>query len=193
MKNSIQKEIKSTYPSNPIIEALTTWAFDYDETQDLREVVENMLDMCSCSGCHAPAGLIYNQEVAEKVPLWWDAINDALHDYHDQTGDHFNAETIVQLVWFSVEFYAGELSGFIQSTDEWEKMEALENDPSTEDLHARFDAEILPHVKEQYEQDGIPDVPARSEAFNDWTDALCKDGEISDQLYSSIDHPSSCN
>ena len=37
-------------------------------------------------------------------------------------------------------------------------------------LHAdacdQFEAEILPFIQEEYEQDGIPDIPARSEAWN---------------------------
>ena len=38
-----------------------------------------------------------------------------------------------------------------------------------------FTNEILPMVQEQYEQDGVPDWPARGEAWCNWTDSLCKD------------------
>ena len=55
-----------------------------------------------------------------------------------------------------------------------------------------FTTEILPGIQEQYEQDGIPDGPARREAWNDWTDGLCKDGQISDWQYANWDHPP-CN
>ena len=48
---------------------------------------------------------------------------------------------------------------------------------------------ILPNVREQYEQDGIPDGPARREAWNNWADSLCKDGEISDWQYANWAHP----
>jgi hypothetical protein len=44
-------------------------------------------------------------------------------------------------------------------------------------------AEILPAVKAQYEQDGKPDRPARAEAWNVWTDQLCKDGQITARQY----------
>ena len=40
-----------------------------------------------------------------------------------------------------------------------------------------FTEEILPIIQEQYEQDGVPDYPARCEAWCNWTDMLCKDGE----------------
>ena len=51
-----------------------------------------------------------------------------------------------------------------------------------------FITEILPMIQEQYEQDGIPDIPARSEAWNNWTDALCKDEQISDWQYDNWPH-----
>ncbi len=51
-----------------------------------------------------------------------------------------------------------------------------------------FTTEILPMIQEQYEQDGIPDYPARCEAWNNWTDALCTDEQISDWQYSNWSH-----
>ena len=63
-------------------------------------------------------------------------------------------------------------------------------------LHAQavetFTRDILPAVQRQYEQDGEPDIPARSEAWNNWTDSLCKSGVISDWQYENWDHPP-CN
>ena len=55
-----------------------------------------------------------------------------------------------------------------------------------------FTTEILPMIQEQYEQDGVPDWPARCEAWNNWTDMLCKDGEISEWQYANWSHPP-CN
>ena len=51
-----------------------------------------------------------------------------------------------------------------------------------------FITEILPMIQEQYEQDGIPDIPARCEAWNNWTDSLCKDEQISDWQYMNWSH-----
>ena len=63
-------------------------------------------------------------------------------------------------------------------------------------LHAQagemFTNDLLPMIKLMYEQDGIPDIPARSEAWCNWTDSLCKDGEISDWQYANWSHPP-CN
>jgi hypothetical protein len=57
----------------------------------------------------------------------------------------------------------------------------------------RFEAEVLPYVIEAYEQDGERDIPARSEAFNNWTDDLCKNNEISEWQYNNWTHPPCCN
>ena len=42
-----------------------------------------------------------------------------------------------------------------------------------------FESGIIPFITESYERDGRKDWPARREAWNNWTDALCKDGQIS--------------
>ena len=55
-----------------------------------------------------------------------------------------------------------------------------------------FDNHILPIVKQNMEHDGQIDEPARSEAWNNWTDAMCKDGQISDWQYENWTHPPSC-
>ena len=41
-----------------------------------------------------------------------------------------------------------------------------------------FRQEVLPHVVERYEQDGIPDKPARREAWNDTVDAYIRDRSL---------------
>jgi hypothetical protein len=55
-----------------------------------------------------------------------------------------------------------------------------------------FTTEILPVIQEQHEQDGEPDWPARCETWNDWTDSLCKNSQISDWQYENWPHPP-CN
>jgi hypothetical protein len=46
-----------------------------------------------------------------------------------------------------------------------------------------FENHVLPLVTEAYEQAGQPDWPARREAWNNWTDGLCKSNQISDWQY----------
>ena len=55
-----------------------------------------------------------------------------------------------------------------------------------------FTTEILPMIQEAHEQDGIPDYPARCEAWCNWVDMLCKDGQISDWQDMNWSHPP-CN
>ena len=56
----------------------------------------------------------------------------------------------------------------------------------------QFNEHILPQVQEEFEQDGIKDIPARSEAWNNWTDSLCKDEVISDWQYENWSHAPTC-
>jgi hypothetical protein len=51
---------------------------------------------------------------------------------------------------------------------------------------------ILPEIKKQYEQDGVRDLPARQQAWNNFTDSLCKSGEITFIQYESWIHPKVC-
>ena len=55
-----------------------------------------------------------------------------------------------------------------------------------------FTTEILPAIQEQYEQDGIPDMPARREAWCNWVDSLNQNEQISDWQADNWDHPP-CN
>jgi hypothetical protein len=41
-----------------------------------------------------------------------------------------------------------------------------------------FRAEILPIIRERYEADGMRDLPARREAWNDTIDAMVKDRQL---------------
>lgn len=42
-----------------------------------------------------------------------------------------------------------------------------------------FQEHVLPSVISRYEQDGIPDRPARREAWNNSLDAMIQDGQLS--------------
>ncbi len=51
----------------------------------------------------------------------------------------------------------------------------------------RYAEEVLPYVKDAYEQDGIVDIPARRESWSNFIDSLNKNGEISDYEAHRID------
>lgn len=64
--------------------------------------------------------------------------------------------------------------------------------PTRQDIVDEFLEHVLPAVKLQYEQDGIPDLPARRKAWNNWTDSLCKDRRITPRQYEEWDQPGEC-
>ena len=49
-----------------------------------------------------------------------------------------------------------------------------------------FRAEVLPEIDAQYGKD---DIPARCGAWNNWTDALCKQGQITAKQYNEWVNP----
>lgn len=53
---------------------------------------------------------------------------------------------------------------------------------SEQELSELFDAEVASEVINQYGED---DTVAMNEAFNDWTDSLCKEGVIHPEQYAS--------
>lgn len=48
---------------------------------------------------------------------------------------------------------------------------------------------VLPYVREQYEADGVPDYPARREAWNDMVDGMARDGAVTERQASTWTHP----
>lgn len=41
-----------------------------------------------------------------------------------------------------------------------------------------FKRDVLPYIKKQYEKDGCVDRPARAEGWNNYVDALSKEGAV---------------
>lgn len=78
------------------------------------------------------------------------------------------------------------MAGFWDRVDTLEMVELYAEDngqiASESELSKRFDEEVLPGVLEHYSES---DSVAINEAFNDWTDSLCKDGEIHPAQYDS--------
>lgn len=51
---------------------------------------------------------------------------------------------------------------------------------SEEDVSKMWEETIFPLVRAKYEEDGVPDLPARRESFNDYLDSLIRHGEVTD-------------
>tara|TARA_R100001244_G_C5158284_1_gene130663 strand:+ start:1048 stop:1359 length:312 start_codon:yes stop_codon:yes gene_type:complete len=55
-----------------------------------------------------------------------------------------------------------------------------------ENFNDYFKDAILPMVAQEYEQDGVPDIPARREAYNNAVDNLCRDGGMTEYYASQM-------
>tara|TARA_R100000808_G_C2126565_1_gene136689 strand:- start:634 stop:1017 length:384 start_codon:yes stop_codon:yes gene_type:complete len=73
------------------------------------------------------------------------------------------------------------------AAEEAEALRELKLNEKTELIELRFIDEVLPYVREQYESDGIPDRPARREAFSNFVDMLNQSGELTDYEAENID------
>lgn len=58
-----------------------------------------------------------------------------------------------------------------------------------EEAVEQYRSEILPAVKAEFEKDGVPDYPARAEAWNNFTDGLHKSRVITRSQYDTWTHP----
>ena len=59
-----------------------------------------------------------------------------------------------------------------------------------------FEEYIMPAILKTEQENGFTryaDLPMRREAWNNYTDALCKDGEISDWQYENWNQPDVCD
>lgn len=64
--------------------------------------------------------------------------------------------------------------------------------PRYTQVERMFREDVMPAVRAEYETDGIPDYPARCEAWNNFTDALCKEGSITSHQYETWNPPACC-
>ena len=54
-----------------------------------------------------------------------------------------------------------------------------------ESVSAAFNEDVRPAIVAQYGED---DQDAIDQGFNDWTDGLCKDGELHDEQYNKYEY-----
>tara|TARA_Y100001972_G_C7653451_1_gene328772 strand:+ start:1888 stop:2403 length:516 start_codon:yes stop_codon:yes gene_type:complete len=86
----------------------------------------------------------------------------------------------------------------ITIVDFCDKIDEVDWDELAENLNLTFDYEEeeevvelwveneLDSIKEKYEKDGVINRLARKGSFNNFTDGLCKNGEISEEMYNNI-------
>lgn len=110
---------------NAIRGAIAEWVLDSFEYEGDRFTIKNVaehLERIDCAGCNAPAGLIYNHDIAAKIPLWHAEIDETLYDYQEATGEQpkprDGALTLGWLVWFAVEWVANDMARLIEGNAE---------------------------------------------------------------------------
>lgn len=58
-----------------------------------------------------------------------------------------------------------------------------------EEVLSEYKEQVLPTIVMEYELDGEADIPARREAWNNFTDCLCKDNLITSEQYNDWECP----
>ena len=99
--------------------AIMEWGLDnvLHDVEGLEAQIAAMaeaMERIDCAGCYAPCGLIYNHEIAAKVPDWWDDIDSAVDGYRDATGELPEFDTVGSMVWFAVEWRAHEIASLLR-------------------------------------------------------------------------------
>ena len=102
---------------NAIEAAVADWAVDAMQNYKnctSKDIIRH-LETTDCAACHAPAGLIYNADLAVKLSEWWVEIDDALDEYQQETGEAWTPDpskglTFLSYVWFAVEWEAHKMA-----------------------------------------------------------------------------------
>ncbi len=71
--------------------------------------------------------------------------------------------------------------------DEAETLREIKLQEQANMVADRFENDVLPFVREEFEADGVKDIPARREAFCNVVDSLNQDGELTDFEAANID------
>lgn len=170
-----------------------------DAWRNLSRALSLFDDPVDVDECIAATNIIlddgeFTVELAQLMIECEGRISDYLDECYldEELVEEFNdiLQTLENIVYKRAEEYTGRRLDSTYAITSYAEKEERSEFPA---IQQRFDEEVLPHVREHYEQDGEPDFVARSEEFNNWTDSLCKDGEITEWQYENITHPRSCN
>lgn len=89
-----------------------------------------------------------------------------------------------KLPWRELEIRSQEMFGRVRVRD-YVGQDARKNVFTKREAVEEFKRDVLPDVRATYEQDGQIDRCARCEAWNNWTDGLCKLGRITPEQYAT--------
>lgn len=107
------KEVVSQYGANPIREYIAE-ELSGMEFETLRQVVDQLHSAACAHGSWS--GVIYNRDIEEKLnnPRWRKAIEEALEDYADCTGEQYCFNEFSQALWFAIEYEAQRFAMYLE-------------------------------------------------------------------------------
>ena len=154
-------------------------------TQHVAEKTDQGIQYTESLAKTVDQGIQYSEHVAEGVQKIKEYANYLAESYNEGVTDHQNLLEYIDYLKGNLENvteYAEYMAKTVNENllTEGQKM-------SEKDVIDAFKNEILHDIKKQ--EDNGPDVPMRREEFNNFVDALNKDGQISDELADSIALP----
>lgn len=158
--SNILSEVQHHWKDSAVVEYICDQL--KDSSWDSVESFIGQLESASCANGSWGQDTIYTHRILALLSdeSWRDAINQALEDYADATGENYSPETLnlESLVTFAVDWYAGEIASYIRSFNRvwiaildkgevWESREAYlyesEADSVAEQaIQARMDSEV---------------------------------------------------
>ena len=122
--NLIFAEVFAVGESNAIESYLIDELTDsYSEFDSVKNLIRH-LEMASCAA-GTWSGLTYTRDIQDKLDQqdWRNAIDDALDQYQDATGESYSVESpyvMESLVMFAVDWFAQDLASRLQSLVDWQ-------------------------------------------------------------------------
>jgi hypothetical protein len=109
-------EVCYEYGRNPIRDYIEQELNDM-QFSTLRQVVDHLQSAACAHGSWS--GVIYNRDIEEKLncPRWRLAIEEALAEYEDVTGEQYCFNEFSQALWFAIEFEAQRFAMYFEHAE----------------------------------------------------------------------------
>lgn len=124
--------------------------------------------------------LFYVKENGEELN-----IENNLFQYKDGATDKIG-ELLENETGLTFMFWDSDLVDEIDWEDICDNLNLIFEYEEEEEVFELWKESELQSVRDTFEKDGVPDKPARNESFNNFTDGLCKEGKISEEMYNTI-------
>lgn len=188
MKITIEKlnELKENYSFLKDFQGIKSFVIDWfiekapDYYHDYKSLFSDLLRY----GCQS--GIVSELIYYYDTRAFFDKYSDEIFELLDQDLENFGQEPEIKggdrksfYSWYAFERISQMIYDYFEYEDDDCNNEFLNEDQ----VKQMFFNQELPLIIEQYSKD---DIIAINEGFNNFTDGLCKDGEISEDLYNEI-------